>query len=37
MLRKFLSENLRDLGIGGRNVVKWTLKKQGLKLWAGFI
>jgi hypothetical protein len=29
-------ENLGDLGMDGKKVLKWTLKKEGVRVWAGF-
>jgi hypothetical protein len=38
MHSEFLSESLKgrnDIG-GGRIILKWILKKQGMGLWTGF-
>jgi hypothetical protein len=43
MLAKFLAELLQgsghfgDLGIGERIILKWSMKKQDMKVWTGFI
>jgi hypothetical protein len=43
MHTKFLSENpkgrdhFRDLDIDEKIILEWTLGKQGVKLWTGFI
>jgi hypothetical protein len=30
-------DNLRDLGVDGRIILKCMLKKKGVRVWAGFI
>ena len=43
MLTKFFKEDMKgrdqklNLGIDGRIVMKWILKKEDRRMWAGFI
>jgi hypothetical protein len=30
-------DHLKDLGVEGRTILNWILKKQDMRMWAGFI